>query len=38
MDKPIIGLDWDGMVSDYSAAFSFLVSLFQLVVIINHCQ
>ena len=35
MDKPIIGLDWDGTVSDYSAAFSFLVTLFQSVVIIT---
>ncbi|RKZ53225.1 MAG: hypothetical protein DRR08_27560 [Candidatus Parabeggiatoa sp. nov. 2] len=35
MDKPIIGLDWDGTVSDYSAAFSFLATLFQSVVIIT---
>lgn len=35
MDKPIIGLDWDGTVSDYSTAFSFLVTLFQSVIIIT---
>jgi hypothetical protein len=35
MDKPIIGLDWDGTVSDYSAAFSFLVTLFKSAVIIT---
>ncbi len=35
MNKPIIGLDWDGVVSDYSEALSFLVTLFQSVIIIT---
>ncbi|KHD06246.1 hypothetical protein PN36_21720 [Candidatus Thiomargarita nelsonii] len=35
MNKNIIGLDWDGVVSDYGAAFSYLVQLFQHCIIIT---
>jgi len=33
--KLIIGLDWDGTVSDYSEAFAFIVQLFDSIVIIT---
>jgi len=34
-NQRVIGLDWDGTVSDYSAAFAFLATLFDSVVIIT---
>jgi hypothetical protein len=35
MDKLTIGLDWDGVISDYAPALSFLVQLFQYCVVIT---